>query len=69
LRKKSKKKNKKGHNNCQAPQIETARSFSRVREEGERKRCSLACLSHSSRKCVYVSAAQRRWTKEALTGG
>lgn len=36
---------------------------------GERKRRSLACLSHSSGKCVYVSVAQRRWTKEALTGG
>lgn len=32
---------------------------------GERKRCSLACLSQSSTVCV----AQRRWTKEAaLTG-
>lgn len=37
---------------------------------GERKRRSLARLSHSSRMCVYVSVAQRRWTKEeALTGG
>lgn len=36
---------------------------------GERKRRSLACPSHSSGKSVYLSVAQRRWTKEALTGG
>lgn len=70
LKKKRKKKNKKGHTTVKHRWLKLQGHLEEWERRGEKETLSGTSVSLQRDVCVYVSVAQRHWTKEeALTGG